>query len=602
MERVRPLFLPTAAGAVFGMLHEPAPSGAALRRSILLVPPWGWEEVASHRERRAWAMHLADAGYRVLRIDLPGTGDSSGAPSDAGLADAWVAAVDRSARWLRGEQTDGLVAAIGLGVGGLMASCALAAGAPIDELVLWGAPVRGRSFVREARAFGLLQSRAYGMDEVAGLPQGAIEAAGFVLSAETAAGIGKLDASAASPGPLRRALILARDGIQPAPALSEHLEAEGVTVTAASGQGWAAMCVHPEKFSPPRLVFAAVDEWFGAAGGPAPALDAKASASRVADAPPRWRGDGFAEEAFLLDDAGGSLFGVLATPVDGRTRLCAIFLNAGAVRHIGPNRMWVEAARRWAALGVSTLRIDVEGIGESGGDDARYRNVAEFYRPDVERQVRRFLALLDDRWPARPRVLIGLCAGGYWAAQVAAADPAVSSAVLVNAGALVWDGGLLDRRRARGLARLRRAGGWRQMVEAGVSIQRVALLVGALAGNARRSATRGLARAAARARGRARPDRFQELFGTLARNGTETVIAFSGDEPLAWELEEDGVADAARHVPNIRFVDLPGADHTLRPIGAQAALQQLLDAEISAALKRAPEGDPPIAHSGHSGA
>jgi alpha/beta superfamily hydrolase len=33
--------------------------------------------------------------------------------------------------------------------------------------------------------------------------------------------------------------------------------------------------------------------------------------------------------------------------------------------------MWVEASRRWAALGVATLRIDLEGIGDADGDAGR---------------------------------------------------------------------------------------------------------------------------------------------------------------------------------------------------------------------------------------
>jgi len=58
------------------------------------------------------------------------------------------------------------------------------------------------------------------------------------------------------------------------------------------------------------------------------------------------------------------LSGVLTEPLgSGEGVLCAILLNAGAVRRIGHHRMWVEVARRWAARGVPTLRLDVVGVG-----------------------------------------------------------------------------------------------------------------------------------------------------------------------------------------------------------------------------------------------
>ena len=53
-----------------------------------------------------------------------------------------------------------------------------------------------------------------------------------------------------------------------------------------------------------------------------------------------------------------------------------MLLNSGAVRRIGPQRMWVEAARRWAALGVPTLRFDVVGVGDSDGDGSAYATAA----------------------------------------------------------------------------------------------------------------------------------------------------------------------------------------------------------------------------------
>ena len=60
--------------------------------------------------------------------------------------------------------------------------------------------------------------------------------------------------------------------------------------------------------------------------------------------------------------------GILTEPVGPAVDLCAVWLNAGPQRRIGPNRMWVETARRWAALGVPSVRVDLAAIGDADGD------------------------------------------------------------------------------------------------------------------------------------------------------------------------------------------------------------------------------------------
>ena len=72
----RPVYLATAPDPVFGYFH---PAGGG-RTAVLICSPFGWDETASYRVRYRWAEHLAAAGHPVLRIDLPGVGDSAGSP------------------------------------------------------------------------------------------------------------------------------------------------------------------------------------------------------------------------------------------------------------------------------------------------------------------------------------------------------------------------------------------------------------------------------------------------------------------------------------------------------------------------------------------
>ena len=72
--------------------------------------------------------------------------------------------------------------------------------------------------------------------------------------------------------------------------------------------------------------------------------------------------------------------------------MCAVLLNAGALRRIGPNRTWVELSRRWAARGVPTVRMDLEGIGDSDGDERSLIDNRILYGPQMIEQT---VATLD---------------------------------------------------------------------------------------------------------------------------------------------------------------------------------------------------------------
>ena len=163
----------------------------------------------------------------------------------------------------------------------------------------------------------------------------------------------------------------------------------------------------------------------------------------------------------IIDQPFGRSFAIVAdAEAASRSDLCAVFLNAGAVRRIGPNRTWVEAGRRWAARGVPSARIDFEGIGESDGDAAMFVDVGRFYTQDHGVHLGAVLDALEARGAGPRFVLVGLCAGGYWAFNAAAQDDRVVSAVVLNPRALVWVPDLDERREARQIQRVLEPNTW----------------------------------------------------------------------------------------------------------------------------------------------
>src|SRR5690349_12601671 len=256
------LYLGSGSDAAFAIYH-PAAAGAEPSTAVVIAPPWGWDDVSSYRTRRTWAEQLAAAGHPTLRLDLPGTGDSAGSAADPGRIDAGAAAIASAATWLRARSSS-RVAVLGLGFGGMLAAKAVATGAPIDELVLWAVPARGRGLVRQFRAFAGLQGSRYSLDgepEPSVLPEGWLEVNGFVLSADTIAALDAIELTGLPVSGLQRVLLLEQDGIEVDEAVAAHFRAARADVTVRPGPGWGAMTFHPERPALPTDVLETVGSW-----------------------------------------------------------------------------------------------------------------------------------------------------------------------------------------------------------------------------------------------------------------------------------------------------------------------------------------------------
>jgi len=588
----RAVYLCDGAVPVFGFFHAsvtPAPGGLA----VLICPPFGWDEICSYRSRRDWASDLAKAGFPTLRIDFPGTGDSGGAPRDRAQLASWTAAVDAAARHLRRATGLDRVAAIGIGLGGLVACRALFEGAPIEELVLWGVPSRGRALIRELSVFASLEDSSIGAVSEEELPPPPLPghyvwAGGFVLNAETVGDLEGLDLAELQlpEGGPRRALLLDRDGISVDARLESHLRDSGLAVDVASGEGYGAMIAKPHHARCPVAVFARVRSWLERAPGDALQEASAQTSTDPGDLAERHDSIELAvgeatirETPLTVRQPFGELFGILTEPAHGLTHeLCAVMLNAGAIRRVGPNRMWVETARRWAARGVPTLRLDLQGIGDADGDSERFSELAELYVPELVDQVCATLEELQRRGVASRFVLAGLCSGAYWSFHAALRDERVVAAFMLNPQALFWDPSL---EAARDFRRgVMRTSSWRRVLRGEVSPERIlALAYRAPFALPRRWAARRQAR-------RHGEDELQDALDRLRDTGKYVHFAFSGNEPLHEELERDGYLQRLDRWPNVSLEFIPGRVHTLRPFESQRHAHELLDRALEDMLQR----------------
>lgn len=226
MSALEAFFADAAFGQRFCIVDRPPGRPRGL---VLLVPPLLEELNKSRRMCALTARALADAGLLVLRMDLHGSGDSSGALADATWS-AWSNDLERGAAWLR-TQADGPLFIWAARGGALLAGDWLALGGRCDGLMLWHPVVEGRrnlvQFLRLAAAADLQEDSRAGASAsslLARLEQGVgVEVAGYVISPKLAEGwlSSRLELPVGFAAPVAVMEMAAAGGVQPNRALGE---------------------------------------------------------------------------------------------------------------------------------------------------------------------------------------------------------------------------------------------------------------------------------------------------------------------------------------------------------------------------------------------
>ena len=124
------------------------------------------------------------------------------------------------------------------------------------------------------------------------------------------------------------------------------------------------------------------------------------------------------------------IFGVLTEPASGAVNEnspTVLLVNAGLLGRVGPFRLHVIIARELAKIGISTLRLDLSGIGDSGRHrDNRPREVQHL------KDIRDALDFLEEQCDAKKFVIMGICTGADNAHRVMREDERIVGAVCVD--------------------------------------------------------------------------------------------------------------------------------------------------------------------------
>lgn len=160
------------------------------------------------------------------------------------------------------------------------------------------------------------------------------------------------------------------------------------------------------------------------------------------------------DEQAVLFGREQTMVGVLTTPAGPRRApgVAAVFINAGVVHRVGPNRIYVRAARLLAERGLVSVRFDLSGIGDSPAS----LGTAPFEQAAVG-ETRDVLNRLQEKFGIERFVLLGICSGAVVSFRTALADDRVAGAVLINpqglGGGSDWNVYVRSKGRARRLLR-----------------------------------------------------------------------------------------------------------------------------------------------------
>ena len=532
---------------VFALFHaaagrdRPAPA-------VLICPPFGWEDIVLlPQPPRLGRRTSPPTGHPTLRIDLPGHRRQRRRPARTRTASTpGRARSPAPPRWLRGDRRRARASRRSASGSAACSPCARwPTGAPIDELVLWAAPARGRALLRELRAFGRMEARAAadagapdepGRSGPARSPRAATSmSAGDGRGARGARPDGR--GRAAAP-PAARAAARSATGSRRTSACARTSRPPAPPVTVAAGPGLrrddrraAGGAGRRARSSPPSR------------RGSTPAAPAAAPSARREPAPPRagsieldHGAERIRETPVTLDRLDrGAVRGARRAAPASAARSRRVLLNAGALRRTGPQP---HVGRDRAALGGARRPVAADrprGHRRLRRRPRRLADVAALYVPELVDQVRA-VSTSSRRGACRGRfLLVGLCSGAYWSLHAALQDPRVAARPLLNPRALIWDPWVYARREgAMYRGAIARADTWR----------RIAAPRGRL-----RQAVRHRRRAAAARAPRALPaagrlaarrravrgdggDELDRAFDALRDRGASALLVFAGDEPL----------------------------------------------------------------------
>jgi alpha-beta hydrolase superfamily lysophospholipase len=597
-----PLYFGPPGRRLFGWLHRPSHRERDL--ALVVCKPFGYEAVCSNRGIRAFAEMAAASGVACLRFDYLGTGDSDDIDVKADQLDAWTEDVLAAIEELKLRTGISRVCLLGLRLGATIATLASARSPALAGLLVISPLVSGRRYLKDLRntrlAAAMGSEAAAGAGADAPARDGSIEVSGFVLSAATIQALGSVDLARMAP-PSCPTLVIDEPSLPVARKWSECFPSAARYVALPGLIEMIMAMPHDAKVPAEMLTEARawLHEISAIRADTCTASDSRESGSRrsVQQVEPEDRSsilhlDGpetnprsqiSERPVWLHSDT--PLFGIVTTPpTDEKRKRGVILLNAGATYHIGPNRLYVTLARRWARRGYYVLRFDLQGLGDSGTRNGHPDD--EVFPPAALDDIRAAIKFMRSRYGVSDFSLCGICSGAYHALRAAAAAMPITRVLMVNPRNFYWEHGteidaltaaevVMRSRQQR--QRILSPEAWKRVLSGQVDMPRLALIYVQrpliAIGNALRGVTSAL-------KLRLLPEDIGAELEEMVSRGIKVAFVFARSEPGLELLRVQGGSRLARLGDRCRIHVIENADHVFSRADTREIMEHALSQEL----------------------
>jgi len=554
----------------FGWFHP-----ARSKRGVVICPAFGVEELCTHRFMRQLAEQLAAAGLPTLRFDYHGTGNSAGSDLDEARVEHWLGSIRAAMKWLQENAGVSEIALIGFRLGALLATEIARESGDVLQLALIAPPVSGKTHLREMKALSALiaqSTRADAASQTSG-GESLLEVAGFLVTRETSESLRQIDLLALQKKPAEHVLVLGRADAVNDERLTHHFRELGSQVERKVLPGYAEMEWNSTVASLPGNAFDELVDWM--------ARDLLSSVQNSASyslshelRTETWHED----TAEFGNDV--RLFGIRCRPTVATKSTAVLFVNHGSNHHIGWARMFVQLARRLAAQGVTSLRMDIAGIGDSPAHPGQTEN--QLYYRGSQRDVYAALDWLQQQGYGECAV-VGHCAGAHLGFFSATHDQRISKLVLLNLQRFFWKRGdslqVAMRNGFRSsswyLANAFDFTVWRRLFRGDINVRGItkALMQRLVKRYGRSNAV------ANPASGQTQRQKVLSWFRQFQERGTDVLLVYSAEDGGLDEIALHGGRNARkiRKLPNVQFRIIDGADHNITAPSAFEEYAQILE-------------------------
>ena len=598
-----PVYFGRADRPLFGWIHRT--SGAKQTSvGVVICNPFGYEAVCAHRSLRHFADMAAAAGLPAIRFDYDGVGDSAGSEFDPRRVDTWVASVGEAIAALGNRTGCRRFVLLGVRLGAALAAMAAVGRNDVAGIVAIAPVVSGRTFLREALALqGAHSGNADSRGEV--VDDGLREVLGAPITPETWEAIGRIDMSGLAASPASEVLVLDRATLGKAAPWVQRLRDAGAHVEDHRVAGYEEMVLDSHEAQLPDEMLRITGEWLGRlvtrearAPGAADAVSVAAVAAPgtalEATFPPAADREVPVVERAIWLDQDQRMFGILtecADPPPTPDRKCILLVNNGAVHHVGPSRLHVSLARRWASQGHAVLRIDLPGIGDSRPYDGEPENVV--YSDRAVGAVGTAVNWLRGRHPGRSCHAMGICSGGYHALKAAVAGVPLDGMVVINPLTFFWKPGMsldyqpfqLEKDASRYRKSLLSSESWKKLLRGRVQVMPFVQVVVRRTASVLRMRTRNIGRELGF---RLEDDLGREL-ADLARRGVQLSFVFADTDPGLGLLRQHAGWALGRLMRRgqVQVDVIEHANHSFTHRVARGELVRVLSCYVGAPVQRA---------------